>query len=162
MAGCSLEVMEGDEMGKHSEHCDDIACLGCECDPECDDCDSGVSGDYYAGVTEGRRQEREQILKILLDEGFYESLAFLVSEFSDTGLLYEFSDKDAVVDKLLCEPHGWFLEEGEPCPVCEGIEIERERIVKVLSTCDEEVYGRLVYSGDRAELIALMGSEETE
>jgi hypothetical protein len=57
-------------MGKHSEHCDDIACLGCECEPECDDCDCGVSRDYYAGMTEGRIQERERIIALLKTIGF--------------------------------------------------------------------------------------------
>lgn len=51
-------------MGEHSEHCDDIACLGCECEPECDDCDCGVSRDYYAGMIEGRKQERERWVRV--------------------------------------------------------------------------------------------------
>ena len=33
---------------------------------------------------------------------------------------------------LHCEHHGWWLEEGELCPVCEGIEIERKRIIGLL------------------------------
>lgn len=33
---------------------------------------------------------------------------------------------------LHCELHEWWLEEGELCPVCEGMLIERERIVKLL------------------------------
>lgn len=57
----------------HSSHCDDAACLGCECD-----------------------------------------------------------DYDGEVTDLHCEPHGWWLEEDEQCPVCEGIEIERKRIIGLL------------------------------
>ena len=33
---------------------------------------------------------------------------------------------------LHCEQHGWWLEEDEMCPVCEGIAFERERIIKLL------------------------------
>lgn len=36
-----------------------------------------------------------------------------------------------------CEPHGWWLDDGELCPVCEGAQVEREHIVgliKMLNT----------------------------
>ena len=61
---------KGVVMGEHSEHCDDVACLGCECDPECDpECDdydgSGVNRDYYAGMLQGRLEERERIVELL-------------------------------------------------------------------------------------------------
>ena len=35
---------------------------------------------------------------------------------------------------LHCEPHEWWVEEGEPCPVCEGIGIERKRVIELLKT----------------------------
>lgn len=31
-----------------------------------------------------------------------------------------------------CEKHDWWLEEDEICPVCDGIALERERIIKLL------------------------------
>ena len=75
-----------DVMGEHSSHCDDIACLGCECDPKCDECDSGgVTRDYYAGMTEGRRRERERIIGLLDNKWFRDAREFL---------LYKNGDKD--------------------------------------------------------------------
>ena len=31
-----------------------------------------------------------------------------------------------------CKTHGWWLEDDEQCPVCEGIGLERERIIALL------------------------------
>lgn len=38
----------------------------------------------------------------------------------------------------------------------EGRLAERERIIRLLNRCDVKVFGRLVYSGDRTELIDLI------
>lgn len=39
-------------------------------------------------------------------------------------------------------------------------EAELERIIALLKTCDKTIFGRLVYSGDRNELIALIKGEK--
>lgn len=39
-----------------------------------------------------------------------------------------------VVSDNHCFVHGWWLEDGELCPVCEGILLERERVVELLKT----------------------------
>lgn len=71
-------------MTQHTDHCDDVACLGCECDPECDDYNAGgISRDYYAGMKEGCRRERERIIRLLDNEWFRDAREFLLSEHYD-------------------------------------------------------------------------------
>lgn len=33
-----------------------------------------------------------------------------------------------------CKQHSWWLEEDELCPVCDGVALERERIIKLLDS----------------------------
>jgi hypothetical protein len=56
-----------------------------------------------------------------------------------------------------CDAHGWNFEPGDACPVCEGIVLERERIIALLNdnTCPKCESGDLVHQGCEGNLDAV-------
>lgn len=56
-----------------------------------------------------------------------------------------------VVSDNHCVVHDWWLEDGELCPVCEGILLERERVVGLLELLRGEY--RAMMSPDDADVV---------
>lgn len=52
-----------------------------------------MNRDYYAGMLQGRLEERERIVRLLDFEEFYEAVAFLISEYPDVARVSENNDK---------------------------------------------------------------------
>lgn len=61
-----------------------------------------------------------------------------------------------------CAEHDWWFEVGDTCPVCEGINAEQARIIKLLEEMPDDYWTRLggfANKVDRAELIELIKGE---
>lgn len=72
-----------------------------------------------------------------------------------------------------CDAHGWNFEPGDSCPVCDGMDLERERIVALIGKKiteaaedvrfppDEDTQGAFIYAYTLSGIIALIKGETT-
>ena len=56
-----------------------------------------------------------------------------------------------------CDAHGWNFEPGDACPVCDGVNLERERIIALLWDWG---MANLDCQSQYDDLVALIGGQE--
>lgn len=57
----------------------------------------------------------------------------------------------------MCEEHDWYFEDDDICPVCQGIELEHSRVLRVIETAYSDKnfanHGSLEWTSDIIKLI---------